>query len=145
MDNALYWKDLGGVLLNCLTKDESKEVINDFHKGDCGGHLYWKTTIMKVLRVGYHWPTIFTDIYKAVMRCHEFLVFQGKIKLLPLSLQPISVYAPFQQWRLDFIGEINPSSFAQHKWILIAMNYFTICIEAILARQETDSVILQFL
>ena len=40
MDNALYWKGPGGVLLNCLTKDESKEVINDFHKGDCGDHLY---------------------------------------------------------------------------------------------------------
>ena len=40
MDNTLYWKDLGGVLLNCLTEDESKEVINDFQKGDCGGHLY---------------------------------------------------------------------------------------------------------
>jgi len=53
MDSTLYWKYLGGVLLNCLTKDESKEVMNKFHKGDCGGHLYWNTTTNKVLRVGY--------------------------------------------------------------------------------------------
>lgn len=29
MNNALYWKDRGGVLMNYLTEDESKEVIND--------------------------------------------------------------------------------------------------------------------
>ena len=40
MDNALYWKDPRGVLLNYLTENEFKKVINDLHKGDCGGHLY---------------------------------------------------------------------------------------------------------
>ena len=40
LDNALYWKDAGGVLLNCLVEDESKEVMKDFHKGDFGVHLY---------------------------------------------------------------------------------------------------------
>jgi len=53
MDNALYWKDPRGVLLNCLTEDEFNKVINDFHKGDYGGHLYWKAMANKVLRVGY--------------------------------------------------------------------------------------------
>ena len=36
--------------------------------------------------------------------------FEGKHKLLPLPLIPISVEAPFQQWGLDFIGEIHPPS-----------------------------------
>lgn len=96
MDNALYWKDPGGVLLNGLAEDESKEVINDFHKGDYGRHLYWKTKANKLLRVGYYWPTLFAYIYKVVMSCHECQVFQSKRKLLPLPLQPISINAPFQ-------------------------------------------------
>lgn len=95
MDNGLYWKDPRGVLLNCLTEDESKEVINDFHKEDCGGHLYWNTTSNKVLRVGYYWPTLFVDIYNVVMSCHECQVFQGKRKI-HLPLQPLSIHAPFQ-------------------------------------------------
>ena len=49
---ALYWKDPRGVLLNFLVEDESKEVMKDFHKGDYGGYLYWKTTTNKVLRAG---------------------------------------------------------------------------------------------
>jgi len=40
MDSAPYSRDPKGVSLNYLTEDESKEVINDFHKRDCGGHLY---------------------------------------------------------------------------------------------------------
>eukprot|EP00253_Pinus_taeda_P019521 PITA_19521 len=54
MNNALYWKDLGGVLLNCLVEEEEKKVMEDFHKGDCGGHIFWKTTANKILRAGYY-------------------------------------------------------------------------------------------
>ena len=52
---------------------------------------------------------------------------------------------PFQQWGLDFIGEIHPPSSAQHKWILIATGYFTKCIEAIPSRKATYIVIISFL
>ena len=44
IENALYWKDLGGILLNCLVEEESKNIIKEFHKGDCGGHHYSKAT-----------------------------------------------------------------------------------------------------
>ena len=40
IDKYLYWKDLGGVLLNYLLEDEAKEKIDEFHKRDCAGHLY---------------------------------------------------------------------------------------------------------
>ena len=70
---------------------------------------------------------------------------EGKRKLLPLPLQPITVEGPFMQWGLDFIGEINPSSSAQHKWILTTIDYFTKWIEAIPTRNATDSVIIRFL
>eukprot|EP00253_Pinus_taeda_P003715 PITA_03715 len=70
---------------------------------------------------------------------------EGKRKLLPLPLKPISTEKPFQQWDLDFIGEIHPSSSGQHKWILIATDYFTKWIEAIPCRQANESTIIQFL
>ena len=53
--------------------------------------------------------------------------------------------APFQQWGLDFIGEINPSSSGQHKWILTATNFFTKWVEAIPTRNATDKVIIDFI
>jgi len=145
LNSSLYWKDSGEVLLNCLVEDEAQKLMNDFHRGDCGSHLFWKTTNNKVLRVGYYWPTLFLDLYKTVMSCHECQVFQGKRKLLPLPLKLVEVNAPFQQWGLDFIQEIHPTSSSQHKWILIAIDYFTKWIESISTRQAIDMVIIQFL
>ena len=71
LNSALYWKDLGGILLNCLVEEEAKKVMEDFHGGDCGGHLFWKSTANKILRAGYYWPTLFADVHKMVKRYHK--------------------------------------------------------------------------
>jgi hypothetical protein len=39
-DNLLYWKDPSGLLLRCLDKHESAEVMHHFHSSICGGHHY---------------------------------------------------------------------------------------------------------
>jgi len=62
-----------------------------------------------------------------------------------LPLNPISVEAPFQQWGLDFIREINPNSSGKHKWILTATDYFTKWIEATPTRRATEEVIMDFI
>ena len=87
----------------------------------------------------------FSDVNKYVTSCHKCQIFEEMKKLLPLLLKPISAKAPFQQWGLDFIGEIHPLSSAQHRWILTATDYFMKWIEAIPSRQATDTVIITFL
>lgn len=106
----MYWKDVGGVLLNFLLKDEADKVMQEFHEGDCGWHLYWKTNTNKILRADFYWPTLFFDVHKKFTSCHQCKIFEGKRKLFPLPLKPISIETPFQQWGLDFIIEINLSS-----------------------------------
>ena len=120
INGFLYWNVPRGILLNYFLETEVKDKINEFHKKDYGGHLLWKTTSYKILRPGFYWPTLFPDVYKEVSTCHECQIFEGKRKLKPLPLVPISVEPPFQQWGLDFIGEINPVSSRQHIWILTA-------------------------
>ena len=74
LDNALFWRHHGGILLNFLLKNESDKVLQEFHGGDCGGHLYWKTTIDKILRVGFNFPTLFGDVkkYDLLLRMLDF-------------------------------------------------------------------------
>lgn len=98
------------MLLNCLLEDDEQKTIEEFHKRDCGGHLFWKTIANKISRVGFYWPTLFFDVYKRVFSCHECHIFEGRRKLLPLPLKTIAVESPFQQCGLDFIGEIHPTS-----------------------------------
>jgi hypothetical protein len=104
LNKSLYWKVPRGILLSCLLEEEVEKTIREFHKGNCGGHHYWKTTVHKMLRVGFYWPRIFSDVYKEVSSCHECQIFDGKRKLQPLPLKPIYVEAPFRQLGLDFIG-----------------------------------------
>ena len=54
VNGLLYWKDLGGILLSCLIEQEAERTIREFHKGDYGGHNYWKTTVHKMLRDGFY-------------------------------------------------------------------------------------------
>jgi hypothetical protein len=71
--------------------------------------------------------------------------FRWEKKATTLSLNPISVDIPFMQWGLDFIEEINPPSSMQHKWIVMATNYFMNWIESVPTKQAIDVVIIQFL
>jgi hypothetical protein len=71
LEGNLYWKDTGGILLNCLLKDEADKVLQDFHAGDYGGHLSWKTIANKILRDGFYWPALFVDVHHRVTSCHK--------------------------------------------------------------------------
>jgi hypothetical protein len=144
-DNLLFWKNPTGILLRCINQEESAKIMTEFHNSECGGHHYWKTTTHKILRVGYYWPSLFSDVCKFVKTCDKCQRFAGKQQLKSLPLKPVVVTGPFQQWGLDFIGEIHPPSSNQHKWILVATDYFTKWIEAIPTRNANHTVIINFL
>jgi hypothetical protein len=145
IDGKLFWKDPLGFLLSCLVETETEKVIDEFHEGVCGGHHAWRATTYKILRAGYYWPKLFTDVNTKVRACVPCQLFTGKQKVPALPLIPVKTEAPFQQWGLDFIGEIHPHSSAQHRWILTATDYFTKWVEAIPTRNATDTVVINFL
>ena len=95
-----------------FAENDADKIKHELHEGECGGHLYWKTTTNKILRAGYYWPTLFQDIHKMITSCHKCQIFEGKRKFLPLPLHPIIVEDHFQQRGLDFIEEIHPASSA---------------------------------
>jgi hypothetical protein len=103
------------------------------------------TTAYKNIREGFYWPSLFSYVFVRVRACVECQKFIGKENLLPLPLKFVSVEAPFQQWGLDFIGEINPPSTGQHKWILTTIDYFMKWIEAVPSRNSNDTVVIKFL
>jgi hypothetical protein len=144
-ESQLYWKDPLGFLLVCLVEYETEKVISEFHEGVCGGHHAWRAVAYKILRAGYYWPKLFSDVNAKVRACNPCQLFMGKHKLPALPLVLVKTGAPFQQWGLDFIGKINPHSSAQQKWILTATDYFTKWVEAIPTRRETDSMVIYFL
>ena len=115
------------------------------HAGNCRGHLYQKATAYKILRARYYWPTLSVDTFKNIRACEKCQKFSGKHKVQSLPLKPVLAEKPFQQWALDFIGEIVPASSGQHKYILTTTDYFTKWIESIPTKIATNKVIMQFL
>ena len=69
LEKSLYWKNASGILLKCFPKNDAGKIKHEFHEGECGGHLYWKSTTNKILRAGYYWPTLFQDVHKIIIAC----------------------------------------------------------------------------
>jgi hypothetical protein len=106
--------------LRCVDEKEDEQIFYDLHHGVCRGHHHWKDITFKILRASYFCLVLFSNIFSQVRACEPCHKFAGKKKLMSLPLKPIITHGPFQQWGLDFIGEINPSSSGQHGWILIS-------------------------
>ena len=62
IEQYIYWKDPGGILLNFLLENEAQRITKEFHEGDCGRHHSWKVTANKILRAGFYWPSLFSDV-----------------------------------------------------------------------------------
>jgi hypothetical protein len=62
----LWWRNPDGVILRCVDELESKRLLVDFHSGFCGGNFVAKITTHKILKEGYYYPTIFSDVNKMV-------------------------------------------------------------------------------
>ena len=86
MENNLYWKDPTGILLKCVDEEEAQRIMTEMHAGACGGHMYSKSIVNKILKAGYYWPTLFSDVYAKIRACIPCKKFEGKHKLLPLPL-----------------------------------------------------------
>eukprot|EP00253_Pinus_taeda_P014046 PITA_14046 len=138
MKDGLGWRNPKGIVIRCIDKIESKKLISEFHLGFCGGHYAARTTAHKILRAGYYWPSIFSDVNKFVRTCQAYQLFTGKQKLAALPLQPVIVEARFQHWGLDFIGKFHENSSNSYSWILTVTDYFTKWVEAIPAKNATE-------
>lgn len=66
VDDILFRRNLNGVLLRCIIGDQTKKLLEEFYNGPSGGHLFARTIAMKIMRVGYYWPSLFSDTHSWV-------------------------------------------------------------------------------
>ena len=74
--DGLGWRNPYGLILRCVVEPESKKLMVEFHSGFCGGHFAASTTAHKILRLGYYWPYLFSDVHKSVkvfLKCQLFV------------------------------------------------------------------------
>jgi ribonuclease HI len=69
LDDELYYQTIDGVLLRCLSGDESKSLMGEIHEGVCGAHQSAFKMKWMIRRNGYYWPTILEDCFKYFKGC----------------------------------------------------------------------------
>ncbi|XP_070026654.1 uncharacterized protein [Nicotiana sylvestris] len=66
------------------------------------------------------------------------------IKVPPSELNVTSSPWPFAAWGMDVMGLIEPAAFNKHRFILVAIDYFTKWVEAASYRGVTKKVVADF-
>ena len=96
IDGVLFWHNYDNVLLIFLENVNVDHFLTELHDGLVGGHFDEETTIDRVLREGYYWPTLFRDAHIYARKCHICQVNAGRERRYAFPLQPITVQNPFE-------------------------------------------------
>ncbi|XP_070049358.1 uncharacterized protein [Nicotiana tomentosiformis] len=71
-----------------------------------------------------------TDCITYMQKCHQCQIHVDMIRVPPNELNATSVPWPFSAWGMDVIGPIEPAASNGHRFILVAIDYFTKWVEA---------------
>lgn len=94
---------------------------------------------------GYYWPTMVSDFHDYANKYEECQKHADYIHQAREPLHPTQPSKPFDTWRIDIVGPINPSSCRGHRFILATTDYFTKRVKAIpLTEVKTFSLVAFF-
>ena len=82
------------------------------------------------ITVGYYWSTMETGCHQHSRTCHKCQIYADKVHVPPVPLNVLKAPWPFAMWGIDMIGEIKPTASNGHRFILVAIDYFTKWVEA---------------
>ena len=115
-------------------------MIEEVHKGSFGTHANWHGIARKILRAGYYWLTMESDCCTHVRKFHKCQAFADNVNAPPHPLNAMSAPWPFSMWGIDVIWAIEPKASKGHRFILMAIDYFTKWVEAASYTNVTRSV-----
>ncbi|XP_073223490.1 uncharacterized protein [Cicer arietinum] len=130
-----------------VSEEEAKaeKIIQEVHEGSFGTHANGHTMARKILRAGYYCLTMESDCFSHVKKCHKCQIYADKIHVPPTSLNVLTSPWPFSMWGMDVIGLIEPKASNGHRFILVAIDYFTKWVEAASYANVTRSVVVRFI
>ena len=70
-DGRIYRRGFSIPLLKCVDLIEGNYILLEIHEGVCGNHSGGQLLAHKVLRQGYFWPTLRTDVMIFARKCDK--------------------------------------------------------------------------
>jgi len=133
------------VLLRCMDEREAGLLMHEIHEGSSGTLANGHAMARKMLRAGYYWMTMEADCCKHAKKCHKCLIYVDKIHVPSNTVNVLSSPWSFFMWGLDMIGKIEPKALNGHRFILVAIDYFTKWVEAASYANVTKQVVVKFI
>ncbi|XP_060178281.1 uncharacterized protein LOC132608242 [Lycium barbarum] len=85
-----------------------------------------------------------SDCIRFVQNCHQCQIHGDLIRVPPNELNVTSSPWQFAAWGMDVIGPIEPAASNGHRFMLVAIDYFTKWAEASSHKSVTKKVVVDF-
>jgi ribonuclease HI len=116
------------VLMKCVPREESKDILEEIHKGVCGNHASSRTLVSRAFRRAFYCPTALGDAEELVRRCQGCQYFAKQQHVPAYKLVTIPPTWPFACWGINMIGPL-PTAPGGCNRVLVAIDKFTKWIE----------------
>jgi len=143
--DVLYKRNHNLVLLRCVDAKEVEPILKEVHEGTFGTHMNGHSMLRKILRAVYFWMTMENDCCIHVRKCHKCQIYAYNVNILPTTLNVLSAPWPFSMWGIDVIGAKEPKASNGHRFILVAIDYFTKWVEAASYANVTMKIVAKFI
>ena len=141
----LYKRNHDMTLLRCIDAKEANFMIKEIHEGSFGTHANGHAMARKILRANYYWLSMESECCAHVRKCHRFPACADDGNVPPHPLTARSAPWPFSMWGIDVIGAIEPKASNGHRFILVAIDYFTKWVKAASYTNVTRNVVVRFI
>nr|GEX55276.1 reverse transcriptase domain-containing protein [Tanacetum cinerariifolium] len=129
--------------MSCVSGQEAVEILKAYHYRPTGDHHGPNYTAKKVFDSGFYWPTIYRDAQDLVKN-YDVCQRQGKISQRDeIPQNSIQVCEIFDVWGIDFMGSFSSSR--GNRYILVAVDYLSQCVEAKALPTNDARVVCKFL
>jgi len=143
--DVLYKRNHDMVFLRCVDAKEAELILQEVHEGTFETHMNGHSIARKILRAGYLWMTMENDCCKHVRKCQKCQIYADNINVSPTALNVLSAPWPFSMWGIDVIGAIEQKASNGHRFILVAIDYFTKWVKATSYANVTRKVVTKFI
>lgn len=130
IDEALYKRGCSTSYLRCVAMPNTKHILRKLYEGYTTCHEGAKSTIRKVLRQGYNWPTMNKEAMTMIQSYEACQKYSPRIRRLSVESISIPSVWTFAQWGIDLVCPL-PRSTTQRKWIIVDIDNFSKWFEAI--------------
>nr|XP_016450605.1 PREDICTED: uncharacterized protein LOC107775396 [Nicotiana tabacum] len=141
---VLYRRTPNIGLLRSVDATEATRLLEEIHAEMCEPHMNGFILAKKILRAGHFWMTMESNSICYVQKCHQCQIHRDFIRVPPNELNVMGSPWSFASWRMDVIGTIKPAASNKHRFILVAIDYFTKWVKASTYKAVAKKVVADF-